>query len=281
MTTYFEAANVVQSPRRRPDKKATGVLSPPFLDPNLQPIDRLSEEVKDLEKSSLSVSDRDSFLSNQEIPTGPDSLSSSLTPTENPPLENVEQLRWVRPGQGPGGRVSPSTLVLFTTHGPILYMSFSSSLPNLVPGLHRKEDFDRAKLLINDAAKSGSYLYPIKVCNGLRTITSFHTIRTAVVPVYRVVVQRSDRAPGHRLLCDAQVLVEASALQTRPHSRPLGGRGYLHVRLRVSTPARCAGVCERPAGCGHHRPAHSQRERHHHLGYFEELSATGCLAGHL
>lgn len=27
----------------------------------------------------------------------------------------------------------------------------------------RKEDFDRAKVLVNDAARSGSYLYPIKV----------------------------------------------------------------------------------------------------------------------
>lgn len=28
-----------------------------------------------------------------------------------------------------------------------------------------KEDFDRAKALANDAVKSGSYLYPIKVCS--------------------------------------------------------------------------------------------------------------------
>jgi hypothetical protein len=27
----------------------------------------------------------------------------------------------------------------------------------------RKEDYDRAKVLLNDAARSGSYLYPIKV----------------------------------------------------------------------------------------------------------------------
>lgn len=27
----------------------------------------------------------------------------------------------------------------------------------------RKEDFGRAKVLVNDAARSGSYLYPIKV----------------------------------------------------------------------------------------------------------------------
>ena len=31
--------------------------------------------------------------------------------------------------------------------------------------VNRKEDYDRAKSLINDAAKSGSYLYPIKVCS--------------------------------------------------------------------------------------------------------------------
>lgn len=30
------------------------------------------------------------------------------------------------------------------------------------PGICRKEDYDRAKVLINDAARSGSYLYPIK-----------------------------------------------------------------------------------------------------------------------
>ena len=30
---------------------------------------------------------------------------------------------------------------------------------------NRKEDYDRAKTLINDAAKSGSYLYPVKVCS--------------------------------------------------------------------------------------------------------------------
>lgn len=27
-----------------------------------------------------------------------------------------------------------------------------------------KEDFDKAKVLFNDTTRSGSYLYPIKVC---------------------------------------------------------------------------------------------------------------------
>jgi len=33
----------------------------------------------------------------------------------------------------------------------------------------RKEDYDKARLLLNDAAKSGSYMYPIKVTYHHRT----------------------------------------------------------------------------------------------------------------
>lgn len=65
---------------------------------------------------------------------------------------------------------------------------------------NRKEDYDRAKALINDAAKSGSYLYPIKVCS--------HTF--AVKPLSRdVVLTISPLVLGNLLLLEPSQPLEA------------------------------------------------------------------------
>src|SRR4051794_33766395 len=98
-----------------------------------------------------------------------------------------------------------------------------------------KEDFNKAKILAQSAAKSGAYLYPIKVSvNPVCLSTTFLTIA------------------GDFLLLDPPNAVEAAPLETRADHVSLGRSHSIHVFLHLSPPACGLGLCERTPGSLHY-----------------------------
>ena len=83
------------------------------------------------------------------------------------------------------------------------------------------EDFQRARVLAQDAVRSGAYLYPIKV--GWK------------YDVYRNILKLRI---GHRLLFHPPQFMEAPSLQTRPYRNPRTRRYRLHVCFYLSTSSR-------------------------------------------
>jgi len=115
-----------------------------------------------------------------------------------------------------------------------------------VPYLHaranqvqRVEDFNKAKVMATQAAKSGAYLYPIKV--------------------YCFVEERAHQlmVPGYLLLPQPPHLVEASPLQVGTDNDFVSWCYCFHVRLCISPTTCCTGLRQRTPCRLHHNPPHA------------------------
>jgi hypothetical protein len=100
------------------------------------------------------------------------------------------------------------------------YSSNGISTVNTNMNIYSVEDFDKAKALAHSAAKSGAYLYPIKV----RSPT--HTPSHSLTPL------------GHLLLPLPSHIMEAPSLQACSYHDPLRRCHIIYVHLYL-----------RPTGC--------------------------------
>ena len=124
-----------------------------------------------------------------------------------------------------------------------------------VRSCHSQEDYDRARGLVKNAARSGSYLYPIKVsplsgplprqpatlsdvCSQGIAYFMTHSYVAAHAPDTR---GTGTRRAAH-LLSHPQGTMEAVPFEAGAHAEPVGRRGGVHVLLHVHSPA------------GHHGP---------------------------
>lgn len=128
------------------------------------------------------------------------------------------------------------------------------------------EDFNKAKALAQSAAKSGAYLYPIKV--------DPHT----EVPRF---IQLALTSLGNLLLPFSQVVMETPTLQARSNDDTFCRGGSIHVRVCLPPTTRRPRLRQRPTRSLHYHPPHTLRIINNYHTSFSHILDSRCVGGYL
>lgn len=142
------------------------------------------------------------------------------------------------------------------------------------------EEADRIKSLASDAARSGAYLYPIRVSSvdALFLVTRFKCREFLISSAWHSLMSLPT---GNGLLHFSPLVMETPHLQTGSDHHFRIGRYNLHVRLYLPAANGSHGIYKRTSCRPHCRGARAQREFYalHHPQ--QNIPDRRCFGGYL